>query len=157
MPPPITRDIGSEENVLIADNLNVHTTPDFKTWCRQKASTLVWLLPANMTHILQPIDAGYGAWIKRITRGIIEQYLSTGDAAKRASVSAVPAWERRVLITHAVSKATHFAGNNYNVKALFIKTGHAMTVDGTRDDLVKPQHLSGYTFSREGGAGAGDP
>jgi hypothetical protein len=139
---------GQEKNVLIVDNLNVHWSHEFQELCRKSASTLVWLLPPNITHVLQPVDAGYGAWIKRGARRIVEQYLFSEAVRPRALAGAVPAWERRVLITYAVGKAWAYANGKYNIRELFVKTGHAITVDGSGDDTICLRQMPDYHFTR---------
>ena len=46
----------TSENVLFADNVNFQTEKRFHSICRKKANTVVYMLPANQTDRVQPID-----------------------------------------------------------------------------------------------------
>ena len=47
------------EKVLFADNVSFQLEKDFHNVCREESGTVVYLLPANNTDIVQPIDAGW--------------------------------------------------------------------------------------------------
>ena len=56
---------GNSEFVLLCDNLEAQTSDDFKDAVRE-INGLVYYGPTGATDIRQPIDAGYGALLKRL-------------------------------------------------------------------------------------------
>lgn len=59
--------IGNEpdEKVLFADNVGFQQAKKFHEACRKEINALVYLLPANHTDKVQPIDAGCGRMMKK--------------------------------------------------------------------------------------------
>lgn len=53
-----------EQFILFVDNLHGHTTDEFKKFLLEQCDTLLWLLPADCTDEVRPIDAGYGCLLK---------------------------------------------------------------------------------------------
>ena len=138
---------GNTEFVLLCDNLNAQTSDEFKEAVRQ-INGIVWYGPPGATDIWQPIDSGYGALMKRLISQQQDEWLECDNnmdkwiGNEKMSVSA-----RRILISNWVGEANKkLQGVDYESfrKGCFLRTGCLITADGSEDDKIKPEGLSGF-------------
>lgn len=136
------------QTVLLADNLHGQTTEQFREYLYKECNTLLWLYASQCTDELQPVDAGYG---RRIQVGVgvkLDLWLEHGENLQKWENGSLTASERRVLLTHWVGAVVEEidADQAYR-KRLFEKTGSGMTADGSEDDRINLEGLSGpYNF-----------
>eukprot|EP00903_Cladosiphon_okamuranus_P018578 g17101.t1 len=136
------------QTVLLADNLHGQTTEQFREYLYKECNTLLWLYASQCTDELQPVDAGYG---RRIQVGVgvkLDLWLEHGENLQKWENGTLTASERRVLLTHWVGAVVEEidADKEYR-KRLFEKTGSGMTADGSEDDRINLEGLSGpYNF-----------
>lgn len=135
-----------EEKVLFADNVGFQLEKRFHNECRKEINTIVYLLPANHTDKVQPIDAGCGKMLKTKIGQEMDKWLEDEDNLEMWH-DKMTASHRRVLMTKWASSAwKYLTTDKAFFRKLFQKTGCLMTVDGTNDDLIKPQGLEDYEF-----------
>ncbi len=92
------------EKVLFADNVGFQLSQKFHEKCRDKINTLVYLLPANHTDKVQPIDATIGYIMKKKIGEAMERWLET-DENLDIWHDKLPCKERRILMTKWVGEA----------------------------------------------------
>ena len=133
------------EKVLFADNVGFQLAKDFHTTCRE-LNTIVYLLPANHTDKVQPIDAGCGRMMKKKIGEAMEGWLEREENLEMWH-DKVSAKTRRVLMTKWTAQAWREITQDQDFfKKLFEKTGCLMTANGSDDEKIKPQGLEPYTF-----------
>ena len=120
---------------------------------KKACNSLVWYYPVGCTDALQPIDAGLGALIKVEVSKQLDIWLENGDNLERLESNALPASDRRVLLTRWVATAVDIVDNRPNYRFhLFEKTGSLITADGTCDKRIKLEGLlEPLAFMRNGG------
>ena len=137
---------GPNEKVLFADNVGFHLARAFHQECRERLNTLVYLLPANHTDKVQPIDAGCGRMMKLKIGEAMERWLEN-DSNVDVWHDKISAKERSILMTRWVAEAwKELTAEQGLFWKLFEKTGCFMTADGSNDDKILPQGLENYTF-----------
>ena len=65
----------SKRKVLFCDSVNFQLAEGFHEECRYRINTVVYLLPANHTDKVQPIDAGFGYMMKSKIGDAMERWL----------------------------------------------------------------------------------
>ena len=111
-----------------------------------KINTIVYLLPANHTDKVQPIDAGFGKTLKAKIGESMERWLDKDNNLDKWH-GTISAEKRRVLMTKWVGEAwDEVKSREHFIFWMFQKPGCLMTVDGTEDEHIKPQGLGNYTF-----------
>eukprot|EP00794_Sanderia_malayensis_P013396 gene13396-14769_t len=65
----------NQEKVLFADHVGFQLSQQFHDICRSKINTVVYMLPANHTEKVQPIDAGCGMMMKKKIGEAMERQL----------------------------------------------------------------------------------
>jgi len=95
--------VKGKKSLLLADNLNAHTSDEFKSELR-KQEGLLWLFPAGSTDMLQPVDAGrilfliftgLGRELKRLIGEVQDQWLEDDDNLCRWEDGTLRASDRR--------------------------------------------------------------
>ena len=102
----------------------------------------MWIFLLGCTGEAQPVDAGYGRLLKMEVRKELELFPDqNGNIDKWETISAS---ERRDLIARWVANTAERtdARPGYHLR-LFEKTGLAMTADGSRDDRITLEGVSG--------------
>ena len=136
-----------EKSILFAYNLYGQTTEDFKRVLKE-CNTLLWLLPPKCTDEVQPVDAGYGRLFKVLVGKSLDAWLLSGDNVERWESNQLTASDRRVLITQRVGEAAKQIDSDIRYRRrLFKKTGLAMTVDGSDDNLINLEGVEQGMYS----------
>ena len=135
-----------QEKVIYADNVGFQQEKVFHEMCRKQINATIYLLPENHTDKVQPIDAGLGKQMKAKIGEAMEKWLEEDENLDMWHDS-ISAKKRRILMTHWTGEAWRkLSSDKIFVKKLFMKTGCLMTVDGSDDDMIKPQGLEPYSF-----------
>lgn len=117
----------------------------------KKLSARCWKIQgreSNLNHTdkVQPIDAGCGKMLKTKIREEMDKWLEEEDNLELWH-DKLTAKSRRILMTKWTAAAwEELTKDRIFFKKLFQRTECLITVDGTDDDLVKPQGLEGYKF-----------
>ena len=105
------------------------------------------------TDIWQPVDAGYGFLMKKLTAQAQNRWLEEDDI--ETGIPNIDRWnekklscsERRILITewvgNAVDALNHSNYDNFRWRC-FEKTGILITADGSEDEKIQPEGLTDY-------------
>eukprot|EP00794_Sanderia_malayensis_P014737 gene14737-16272_t len=134
----------NQEKVLFADNVGFQLSQQFHDICRSKINTVVYMLPANYTDKVQPIDAGCGMMMKKKIGEAMERWLED-ETKLELWHDKISAGRRRVLMTKWTGEAWREIREDQEFfTKLFAKTGCLMTVDGSGDEKIQPQGL--YIF-----------
>ena len=138
---------GGREFLLLCDNLTAQVTEDFKEAVRQ-INGLVWYGPPGATDLWQPVDAAYGATLKKLIMRQQDMWLEIDENMDRwAGNKPFSASERRILITQWVGEANNLLKSpNYDAFRwhAFEKTGCLITADGSEDYKIKPEGMEDY-------------
>lgn len=123
--------------LLVADNLDAHVFDGTQDILSKDGRVVVLFLPPNYTEIVQPIDAGHG---RSIRCSIGRQFDARLMKAYHLNI-----WEKGitsayVLICNFVAEANEeeMAKDESRVSC-FRQCGVLLTLDGTGDELIKPQ------------------
>ena len=103
--------------ILLADNLSSHVSLEVLRLC-QKFDIHLIFLPANSTHLLQPLDVAFFAPMKRAWREILNEWRGTNEGRK---LGALPKVKFPVLLKKLFCRIAKDAQNI--LKAGFKKTG----------------------------------
>ena len=143
----------AEESLLTLDKLYGQTTEKFKAYMKKECNPLVWHYPGGCTDALQPIDASLGALTKVEVGKQLDVWLENGDNLERWESNALTASDRRVLLPKWVATAVNIVDNRPNYRfRQFEKTESLMTADGTCDERINLERLTGpLAFMRNGG------
>ena len=110
------------------------------------AGCFVWFGESNLTHRWQPVDHGAGQLITRLIKdGFLEWMSTPGNEDKWDH--GLPAQQARLLALELMTKAfvEYFKESRASWRQrLFDDTGAGLTVDGSRDNLVKIESLPQY-------------
>ena len=112
-------------------------------------NTLLGLLPPGCKDEVQSADSGYGRLVKlRVGKGL-EAWYEEGDNVEKWETNKLSSSDRRVLPTPWVGEVVaKLDSDQLYRRRLFEKTGHAMTADGTDDNLVNLEGVDGpYIFT----------
>lgn len=135
-----------EEKVIFADNVTFQQEKRFHDVCRHELNAIVYLLPENHTDKVQPIDAGFGKMHKTKIGEEMDKWLEEKDNLELWH-DKLSARQRRILMTKWAGAAwRELIKDKAFIKKLFQKTGCLITIDGTDDDMVRPQGLDDYKF-----------
>ena len=93
-----------EEFVLICDNLAAQVSNDFKAAVRE-LNGIVYFGPPGATDIWQPVDAGYGYILKKLTAQAQDAWLELDENLDLWTQGKLSASDRRILITQWVGEA----------------------------------------------------
>ena len=134
------------ENVLFADNVSFQTEKVFHETCREKCNTIVYMLPDSQTDKVQPIDAGIGRMFKKKMEDEMDKWLDDEDNIEKWH-DKISARQRPILMTRWAGQAWEELQKYEDIfKKSFERTGCLLTIDGSDDQLIKPQGLENYTF-----------
>jgi hypothetical protein len=131
-----------EDLLLFLDNLDAQVQEPFKRACLHNARASVHFYPANYTDHLAPPDAGFGAQLKHWFGVYLDAWLWHKNNIDHWESGKFPASERRVLVTHILSRAWKKViaeANSDSLLRYFTKTGCAVTANGEDDELICPQ------------------
>ena len=104
-------------------------------------NAIVYLLPESHTDKIQPIYAGFGKMYKTKIGEEMDEWLET-EVNLDQWHDKVSARQRRILMTKWAGAAwRELAKDQAFIKKLFQKTGCLLTIDGTGDDMIRPQGL----------------
>lgn len=107
----------SGKKVIIGDNLSSHISPGVAKKCTENNISFVFL-PANSTHITQPLDVAVFRPIKGAWRKIVEEYKTRNPTSTSLEKSAFPG-----LLKRLIEDLTESGALERNVKAGFAATG----------------------------------
>ena len=93
-----------EEFVLICDNLAAQVSNDFKAAVR-KINGIVYFGPPGATDIWQPVDAGYGYILKKLTAQAQDAWMELDENLDLWTQGKLSASDRRILMTQWVGQA----------------------------------------------------
>eukprot|EP00794_Sanderia_malayensis_P013337 gene13337-14716_t len=102
------------EKVLFADNVGFQLSQKFHEKCRDKINTLVYLLPANHTEKVQPIDATIGYLMKKAIGEAMERWLENEEYLDIWH-DKLSCEERRILMTMWVGEAWEDLARNKDI------------------------------------------
>lgn len=101
--------------VVIGDNLSSHLNVNINILCKQHGIRFAFL-PANSTHITQPLDVAYFAPLKKAWREILTEYKIKNPSEAQINKSHFPILLKNLLEKMEIS-------NKDNIKAGFKATG----------------------------------
>jgi hypothetical protein len=133
-------------HLLLCDNLDSQTTPEFKAYLLEHCNCYVHNLVAGNTDEIQVVDAGFGRLIKHYANEAASEWLDNDANWKKWTSDDLAAWERRVLMTEWYGKGYEEACKTYDFKKNFEKCGSALTCDGSYDDKIHLQGVEEFTF-----------
>ena len=132
--------------VIFANNVTFQQDKQFHDACRHELNAIVYLLPENHTDKIQPIDAGFGKMYKTKFGEKMDKWFEEKDNLELWH-DKITTRQRRILMTKWAGAAwKELVKDKDFIKRLFQKTGCLITVDGSDDDMIKPQVLEDYTF-----------
>ena len=131
---------GEKAKVLLtADNLDAHVFKGTKEAVAKDGRIMVLFFPPSCTEAVQPIDAGYGRSIRCSIGCQLDAWLMEGDHLE-VWEKGMTAGERRVLVSKFVAAANEeILSKDENRVSCFRRCGVLLTLDGTDDELIKPQ------------------
>lgn len=136
----------AEEKVIFLDNVSFQQEKQFHDACRSELNAIVYLLPENHTDKIQPIDAGFGKMFKTKMGEEMDKWLESEDNLEQWH-DKLSARQRRILMTKWAGAAWRKLIEDQDfITKLFQKTGCLITMDGTEDNMVRPQGLEDYEF-----------
>ena len=135
-----------QEKVIFADKVGFQQENGFHEMSRKEINAIIYLLPENHTHKLQPIDAGFGKQMKAKIGEAMEKWLEEDENLDVWHYS-LSVKQRRILMTQWTGEEWRkLSSDKMFAKKLFMNTGCLMTADGSDDDMIKPQGLELYSF-----------
>ncbi|XP_065060635.1 uncharacterized protein LOC135687930 [Rhopilema esculentum] len=136
----------SKESVIFADNVSFQLRKEFHEACRTKCNAVVYMLPEYQTDKVQPIDAGIGRFMKLKIGNALDKWLEIDEKVEKWH-GKMSAKERRILMTKLAGDAWDEMQHYKDIfRKAFKRTGCLMTVDGSGDNLVRPQGIEHYEF-----------
>ena len=125
--------------LLTADNLDAHVYHRTREILAEDGRVFALFFPPSCTEAIQPIDAGHGRSIRCTIGRLLDDWLMEADNLEIWE-RGMTAGERRVLISKFVAIANEDAmGKDDSRVSCFRRCGVLLTLDGTMDDLIKPQ------------------
>ena len=135
-----------QEKVIFADNVGFQQEKGSREMRRKEINAIIYLLPENHTDKAQPIDAEFGKQVKAKIGEAMEKWLVEDENLDMWHDS-LSANQRRILMTQWTGEAWRkLSSHKMFAKKLFMKTGCLTTVDGSNDDMIKPQGLEPNSF-----------
>ena len=132
--------------MIFADNVTFQQDKQFHDACRHEMNAIVYQLPENHTDKIQPIDAGFGKTFKTKIGEEMDKWLESEDNLELWH-DKLSARQRRTLMTKWAGAAwRELVKDQAFIKKLFQKTGCLITIDGTEDDMIRPQGLDDCKF-----------
>ena len=135
--------------LVVCDNLGGQTkkiNPKFSELLLHKCSADVWNLLEGCTDMLQVVDKGLGAAIKKEAFEVQAEWLRVDKNYTEWRAATLPASRRRVLTTWWYGEAYDRVCKRYDYISAFNKTGTNLTADGSGDDLLSLEKLPDFTF-----------
>ena len=134
--------------VLFADNLTGQVGSEFKQAVKNN-SGVVWYGPPNASGLWQPIESGYGKMLQQLMEQELHKWLDDVEHVQRwyGNENSYSAKERRILIIHWAGEAyRRLIREEYDRfrRKIWFKTGCLITADGSDDEKIKPNGLTGY-------------
>ena len=150
-----------ERSVTFFDNLSGQTTEEHLRLCQRARSPADrHLLPTGSTGELMFIDGGIGACVKNLIGDEQDEWLEDTDHLERWTTSplvgGLQAWEKRVLVSQWAGRAWEKLCDSYDFVGSARALGMLITADGSDDDKIKVQGLTGYTFTDADGGSEGE-
>jgi DDE superfamily endonuclease len=132
----------NEPSLLFCDNLESQVQENFAN-ILQTFGCRRFLLPANCTEFLQPVDAGLGRSLKARIARELEKWLQLEENLDLWENGQLSASDKRILITKWVGNAWEslFSEGSYDTSIYFEKTGCLLTLDGSEDAKIRIQGL----------------
>ena len=128
--------------LLTADNLDAHVHHGTKEILAKDGRVFILFFPPCCTEAVQPIDAGYGRSIRCCIGRLLDAWLMESDHMELWE-KGMTAGERRVLISNFVAVANQEVLEKDDSRvSCFRRCGNMLTLDGSDDDLIKPQGCS---------------
>ena len=125
--------------LLTCNNLDAHVFQGTKDILTKDGRVLLFCFPPSVTEAIQPIDAGYGRSVRCAIGRLLDEWLMKSDNLELWEAG-MTAGQRRVLISNFVAKANEEALQNDSARiSCFRRCGVLLTMDGSDDDLIKPQ------------------
>jgi hypothetical protein len=146
------QEMGIEDSLLLADNLNAQCAPGFRRKCREAGARL-WLGPKDATHIWQPADHHVGAAYKKKMGDEYDDFMIDDIDALGGKVSTpqvrvlLMKWAGEAYLALEKARRVREAAREQDPKGdhepslfygSFMSTGNLVTRDGTHDDKIKP-------------------
>mmetsp|Transcript_15361 Transcript_15361/g.28931 ORF Transcript_15361/g.28931 Transcript_15361/m.28931 type:complete len:660 (+) Transcript_15361:59-2038(+) len=136
--------------ILFCDNLSAHLNADVKD-IFARGKVFLCYFPPNMTHFIQPIDAGLGRSVRVAIGNFLDEWLMDEDNLAKWETK-LTACERRVLMTDLISRAMqHVTSNQQDDMRIgcFERTGCLLTwlPSDEYDSKIKPQGMKPGSFS----------
>ena len=135
--------------ILYCDNLRAHLATEVKRIFGE-GKVFLCFLPPNMTHFLQPIDAGIGRSLRNNIANYLDEWLMNEENLTKWE-GVMTAGERRILTTNLVGKSQEqvlLPENNAMRVACFERTGCLITFMTSEqfDSKIKPQGVEPGTL-----------
>ena len=146
--------------MIFTDNLKTQTKVEWRRLLWKQARCKSHLFPVGVTDELQTIDDGIGAMAKMHMGSGFDGWLETKSELPdctddrlnldRLVAKAVPAFERRILLTRLLGDAWDHVLDNYDMLHSGEKNGCTIDVAGVAKDKIRLQGLEGpYTFTAD--------
>ena len=131
---------GNDTKVLLtADNLDAHVYEETKRLLAKDERVFVLYFPPNCTEAIHPIDAGYGRSICCCIGRCLDAWLMEANHLELWE-KGMAASERRVLVSKFAAQANEEVIKKDDSRvSCFSCCGIMLTLDGTGDELIKPQ------------------
>lgn len=140
----------NRHRLMLCDNLDAHRADVFVKAMERKIGKLVFY-PPNLTHMLQPIDAGAGRSIKFHMANSLDVGLENPAFLEKWTSGKFTARQRRVLMTKWAGDAFDKIVESRRIGRYFLKTGSLLRVDG-RPNPINVQGLPEYAFPPSDGS-----
>jgi hypothetical protein len=125
--------------LLICDNLDAHVAAKTMAICTEGKATFMYALPPTVTEAIQPIDAGFGRSVRCAIGRKLDEWLLTEENLEKWE-RGMTAGERRILISNIAGAAFKETMKDDKMRVgCFKRTGCLLTLDGTDDELIRPQ------------------
>ena len=142
--PFLAEHLPGQETLGFCDNLDAHTTPEFRDILRE-GNCFRSLLPPECTNYVQAVDAGEGRNLKVLVNQAFQRWLEDDTNLDKWENGTFTAREKRILITHWVGEAWEkLFSEGRNADIYFQKTGLLLTLDGSEDSLINIQGMSDF-------------
>eukprot|EP00474_Spongospora_subterranea_P001207 CRZ01665.1 hypothetical protein [Spongospora subterranea] len=130
--------------LMLCDNLDAHISADFVDAMNTNVGE-IHLLPPNLTHLIQPVDAGPGRSIKYWMGNALDEALDDPSFLDKWSNGKFSAKERRILMTRWAGDAYEKLISSRRNERYFVKTGCLLRIDG-HQNAINVQGLPNFSF-----------
>jgi len=144
--------------LLSFDQLDAHMARRALRYLKEKAAVDPQPLLQNNTEHLQPFDADDGRWWNAQKRIKLNDWCDKKPENMKMWSSKMSAMEKRILITHIVGESQmerEKLGIDFRA-ALFEKTGCGVRIDGTGQELIRPQAMENFELAESDDAASLD-